>query len=123
MDKRLCALRGATTVESDSPEQIAAATSELLNELTSRNALTPSDIISAIFTVTPDIVSDFPARAARNLGWDEVSLLCTNEIPVTGALEHCIRVLIHAETTRDRSSIRHVYLRGARTLRPDLISE
>jgi chorismate mutase len=123
MDKRLCALRGATTVESDSPEQIAAATTELLNELTSRNGLVPSDIISAIFTVTPDIVSDFPARAARNLGWDEVSLLCTNEIPVTGALEHCIRVLIHAETTRDRSSIRHVYLRGARTLRPDLISE
>ena len=123
MEKRLCALRGATTVESDSPEQIAAATTELLNELTSRNGLAPSDIISAIFTVTPDIVSDFPARAARNLGWDEVSLLCTNEIPVTGALEHCIRVLIHAETTRDRASIRHVYLRDAKTLRPDLISE
>jgi len=119
----LCALRGATTVESDSPEQIAAATAELLNELTSRNGLVPSDIISAIFTVTPDIVSDFPARAARNLGWDEVSLLCTNEIPVTGALEHCIRVLIHAETVRDRASIRHVYLRDAKTLRPDLISE
>ncbi len=123
MEKRLCALRGATTVESDSPEQIAAATTELLNELTSRNGLVPSDIISAIFTVTPDIVSDFPARAARNLGWDEVSLLCTNEIPVTGALEHCIRVLIHAETVRDRASIRHVYLRDAKTLRPDLISE
>jgi chorismate mutase len=123
MDKRLCALRGATTVETDSPEQIAAATAELLNELTSRNGLVPADIISAIFTVTPDIVSDFPASAARTLGWDEVSLLCTNEIPVTGALEHCIRVLIHAETARDRASIRHVYLRGATTLRPDLVSE
>lgn len=123
MDKRLCALRGATTVESDSPGQIAIATAELLNELMSRNGLIAADVISAIFTVTPDIVSDFPARAARNLGWDEVSLLCTNEIPVTGALEHCIRVLIHAETTRDRASIHHVYLRGAKTLRPDLISE
>jgi len=119
----LCALRGATTVESDSPGHIAVATAELLNELTSRNGLTASDVISAIFTVTPDLVSDFPARAARNLGWDEVSLLCTTEIPVVGALEHCIRVLIHAETTRERASIRHVYLRGAKTLRPDLISE
>lgn len=123
MDKRLCALRGATTVETDSPEQIANATTELLSEIMSRNGLLAPDIISAIFTVTPDIVSDFPARAARNLGWDEVSLLCTTEIPVTGALEHCIRVLIHAETLRDRASIRHVYLRGAKTLRPDLISE
>ena len=123
MDKRLCALRGATTVAKDSPGQIADATAELLNEIMSRNGLVASDIISAIFTVTPDIVSDFPARAARNLGWEEVSLLCTTEIPVPGALEHCIRVLVHAETTGDRASIRHVYLRDARTLRPDLISE
>ncbi len=123
MDKRLCALRGATTVESDSPENIAEATAELLTELASRNGLSASDVVSAIFTVTPDIVSDFPARAARDLGWDEVSLLCTNEIPVPGALAHCIRVLVHAETDRDRASIRHVYLRGAKTLRPDLISE
>lgn len=123
MDKRLCALRGATTVESDSPKNIAEATAELLTELASRNGLSASDVVSAIFTVTPDIVSDFPARAARDLGWDEVSLLCTNEIPVPGALAHCIRVLVHAETDRDRASIRHVYLRGAKTLRPDLISE
>ncbi|MEP6509546.1 MAG: chorismate mutase [Gemmatimonadales bacterium] len=123
MDKRLCALRGATTVEKDSREQIAAATVELLSEIMERNGLATGDIISAIFTVTPDIVSDFPARAARELGWDEISLLCTTEIPVTGALEHCIRVLIHAESDRDRASIRHVYLRGAKSLRPDLLSE
>ncbi|HZK78357.1 MAG TPA: chorismate mutase [Gemmatimonadaceae bacterium] len=123
MDKRLCAVRGATTVESDSPEQIASATAELLSEIMSRNGLETGDVISAIFTVTPDIVSDFPARAARDLGWEDVSLLCTREIPVTGALEHCIRVLIHAESSQDRASMRHVYLRGAKTLRPDLISE
>lgn len=123
MDKRLCALRGATTVNADSPAQIADATAELLTELMSRNGLDASDVISAIFTVTPDIVSDFPARAARDLGWEEVSLLCTTEIAVTGALGHCIRVLIHAESARDRSLIRHVYLRGAKSLRPDLISE
>ena len=123
MDKRLCALRGATTVENDSSEQIAGATAELLTEIMERNGLATVDIISAIFTVTPDIVSDFPARAARNLGWDEISLLCTTEIPVTGALERCIRVLIHAESDRDRASIRHVYLRGAKSLRPDLLSE
>jgi len=123
MDKRLCAVRGATTVESDSSEQIAAATAELLSEIMVRNGLATDDIISAIFTVTPDIVSDFPARGARDLGWDEISLLCTTEIPVTGALEHCIRVLIHAESNRDRANLRHVYLRGAKTLRPDLLSE
>ncbi|MEO5903722.1 MAG: chorismate mutase [Gemmatimonadaceae bacterium] len=123
MDKRLCALRGATTVEYDSGEQIAGATAELLTEIMQRNGLATGDVISAIFTVTPDIVSDFPARAARNLGWDEISLLCTTEIPVTGALARCIRVLIHAESDRDRASLRHVYLRGAKSLRPDLLSE
>ncbi len=123
MDKRLCALRGATTVESDSGEQIAGATAELLTEIMQRNGLATGDVISAIFTVTPDIVSDFPARAARNLGWEEISLLCTTEIPVTGALAHCIRVLIHAESDRDRANLRHVYLRGAKSLRPDLLSE
>ncbi|MEO7368247.1 MAG: chorismate mutase [Gemmatimonadaceae bacterium] len=123
MGKRLCALRGATTVEKDSREQIAGATVELLSEIMERNGLATGDIVSAIFTVTPDIVSDFPARAARELGWDEISLLCTTEIPVPGALEHCIRVLIHAESDRDRTSIRHVYLRRAKSLRPDLLSE
>lgn len=123
MDKRLCALRGATTVDKDSREEIAAATVELLSEIMERNGLATGDIVSAIFTVTPDIVSDFPARAARELGWDEISLLCTTEIPVTGALERCIRVLIHAESGRDRAAIRHVYMRGAKSLRPDLLSE
>ena len=123
MQRTLCALRGATTIEADTPHLISEATRELLNALLSQNDLAAPDIISAIFTVTPDIRSDFPARAARDLGWHDASLLCTTEIPVPDALAMCIRVLIHAESTRSRADIRHVYLRKAQTLRPDLISE
>ncbi|MGH7664653.1 MAG: chorismate mutase [Gemmatimonadaceae bacterium] len=114
------ALRGATTVESDEPAEIRAATRELLDALLERNMLDARDIISAIFTVTEDLRSEFPARSARELGWDDVPLLCTVEIPVPGALPRCIRVLIHAETTAERRAIRHVYLRRAAMLRPDL---
>lgn len=123
MEKRLCALRGATTVDADSPGLIAAATRELLTELIRLNGLEPNDVISAIFTVTPDLKSEFPARAARDIGWDDASLLCTVEIPVPGALGRCIRVLIHANSARERTGLRHVYLRAARSLRPDIISE
>ncbi|HVF39651.1 MAG TPA: chorismate mutase [Gemmatimonadaceae bacterium] len=123
MARTLCALRGATTIDADTPRLIGDATQELLKALLSQNDLSAGDIISAIFTVTPDIRSDFPARAARDLGWHDVSLLCTTEIPVSDSLGMCIRVLIHAETTRSRADIRHVYLRKAQTLRPDLISE
>ena len=118
-ERHLRAIRGATTVGVDEPAQIRAATAELLQQLVRQNELAPSDIISAIFTLTPDLRSEFPAHAARELGWHDVPLLCTMEIPVPGALGHCIRVLLHVETARDRSGIRHVYLRGARTLRPD----
>lgn len=83
------------------------------------NELEPANILSAIFTVTPDLRSAFPAHAARELGWTDVALLCTMEIPVPGALERCIRVLLHVETDVPRSRLRHVYLRGARQLRPD----
>ena len=118
-ERQLRAIRGATTVDADEPAEIRTATAELLQQLVRQNDLTPSDIISAIFTLTPDLRSAFPAHAARELGWHDVPLLCTMEIPVPGALGHCIRVLLHVETTRDRAAIRHVYLRGARTLRPD----
>jgi chorismate mutase len=118
-DRHLRAIRGATTAAADEPAAIRDATTELLKQLVKQNALTPSDIISAIFTLTPDLRSAFPAHAARELGWHDVPLLCTMEIPVPGALDHCIRVLLHVETARDRNAIRHVYLRGARTLRPD----
>jgi chorismate mutase len=114
------AVRGAITVERDAAEQVIAATRELLTALAERNSITPERVVSAIFTVTPDITSEFPARAARELGWVEVPLLCAMEIATPGGLARCIRVLLHVETELPRSALRHVYLRGARALRPDL---
>jgi len=122
-DRRARAIRGATTVESDSPEQIRRATRELLETIVDRNGITSADVISAIFTVTHDLTSEFPAHAARELGWLDVPLLCTLEIPVPGSLTRCIRVLLHVESDVPRTGIRHVYLHDARTLRPDLVQE
>ena len=121
--RHIRAIRGATTADSDVPELIRAATRELLAEMTARNGLQPSDVISAVFTVTSDLTSEFPARAARELGWLDVPLLCTMEIPVPGALSRCIRVLLHIGSERARASIEHVYLHGARVLRPDLLRD
>jgi chorismate mutase len=122
-DRRARAIRGATTVDSDTPEQIRRATRELLETIVDRNGIASADVISAIFTVTHDLTSEFPAHAARELGWLDVPLLCTLEIPVPGSLTRCIRVLLHVESDVPRSGIRHVYLHGARTLRPDLVQE
>jgi chorismate mutase len=122
-DRRTRAIRGATTVESDTPEQIRRATRELLETIVACNGITSADVISAIFTVTHDLTSEFPAHAARELGWLDVPLLCTLEIPVPGSLAKCIRVLLHVESATSRAGIRHVYLHDARTLRPDLASE
>jgi chorismate mutase len=119
-DRTTRAIRGATTVDSDSPEEIRHATRELLETIVARNGITKADVISAIFTVTHDLTSEFPAHAARELGWLEVPLLCTLEIPVPGSLPNCIRVLLHVQTTASRAEIRHVYLHAARALRPDL---
>ena len=110
-------------MERDDPVAIRAATRELLEVIVRRNALAHEDIISAIFSVTEDLRSEFPAHAARELGWADVPLLCTMEIPVPGALERCIRVLLHAETSVPRVALRHVYLHGARVLRPDLADD
>ena len=123
MSKTVRAIRGATTVDADEADVIAEATRELLSSIMSMNALSPADLISVIFTVTADLRSDFPARAARDLGWVDVPLLCTVEIPVPNALPRCIRVLMHVETTRSRDAMKHVYLRKARTLRPDLLAD
>jgi chorismate mutase len=119
-ERRVLAIRGATTVEADEPTLIVAATRELLSTIARRNALAPGDVISAIFSATTDLTSDFPARAAREMGWVDVPLLCTIEMPVVGALERCIRVLLHVESATARDQIEHVYLSGARELRPDL---
>lgn len=114
-------LRGATTVEEDHREEVLAATRQLLEELLEANpGLHPDQIASAIFTLTPDLTSVFPAEAARQLGWTQVPLICMQEIPVPGALSRCIRVLIHWNTELTQAQIQPVYLRQARRLRPDL---
>lgn len=113
-------VRGAITVDENSAEQIRSATQELLKEMLARNSIRTEDIISAIFTVTPDLNADFPATSAREMGWDKVPMLCSNEIPVPGALPNCIRVLLHVDTSLSQGAIHHVYLREAQKLRRDL---
>ncbi len=115
-------IRGATVVEHDDPEEVLAATRELLSALLKANpSLNPSDLASAIFTVTGDLCSAYPARAARQLGWDDVPLMCALEIPVPGSLPRCIRVLVHWNTDLPQAAVRHVYLGDAASLRPDLV--
>ena len=116
-------IRGATTVERNEREEILMATSELLQLMVRKNELHVEDIASAIFTVTADLDAEFPAAAARQLGWDEVALMCMREIPVPNSLGKCIRVLLHVNTTRTASEIRHVYIREAVILRPGLADE
>lgn len=111
-------IRGATTVEHNTREEILAATTEMLQILIQRNALQAEDIASAIFSVTDDLDAEFPALAARKLGWTEVALMCSREIPVPHSLRKCIRVLLHVNTTRSAAEIQHVYIHGAVTLRP-----
>jgi chorismate mutase len=114
------ALRGATTVAEDTEEQVTARVQELLHELLARNGLALDDVISAIFTATADVVSMFPATAARGIGFGAVPLLCAAEIPVPGSMPRCIRVLLHVTTERPPADLRHVYLHGAQVLRDDL---
>jgi chorismate mutase len=114
------AVRGATTVDEDTVEQVNERVQELLAEVMTRNALVEDDVISVIFTATPDVVSSFPATAARGMGFGGVPLLCAAEIPVPGSMPRCVRVLLHVETTRPRDELRHVYLHGAQGLRDDL---
>ena len=113
-------LRGATTVDVDSPEQVTERSQELMLRLLERNELVEDDIVSALFTATADVTSIFPATAVREIGFGAVPLLCAAEIAVPGAMPRCIRVLLHAYTTRTRDEIHHVYLHGAQGLRDDL---
>jgi chorismate mutase len=110
-------IRGATTVADNDRAEILAATTELLQLLVAKNEFQPDDIASVIFTVTDDLDAEFPAVAARSLGWAETALLCAREIPVPGSLRKCIRVLLHVNTTRSAAEMQHVYLRDAVTLR------
>jgi chorismate mutase len=117
------AVRGATTVAADDPTLIREAVTELLEAILNDNDIVPADVISAVFTATPDLISEFPAHAARLFGWTDIPLLCAQELPVHGALPRCIRVMLHAESRRQRSEIRHVYLRDAILLRADLLAD
>jgi len=112
-------IRGATTADENTPESILAATRELLEALIRANGLRPDDVASAIFTTTPDLNAEYPAKAARALGWRDVALLCAHEMDVPHGLKKCIRILIHWNTTARVDEVRHVYLRGTVGLRPD----
>ena len=116
-------VRGATTVAADEPDLILQATRELLEEILTENEdMKPEDIASAIFTVTDDLASTFPAQAARQMGWSLVPMLCAREIPVPGSLPKVIRVLVHWNTELPQSGVTHIYLNDAVKLRPDLVS-
>ena len=112
-------VRGATTVGDDNRDEILKATRQLLALMIRRNAIDPADLASATFTVTKDLQAEFPALAARQLGWFDVPMLCGYEIAVPGSLPKCIRILLHWNTTKTQAEIQHVYIREAVRLRPD----
>lgn len=118
---RLRAVRGATTVEADNPDLIDEAVGELLVEMLAVNGIDPCDIVSAIFSATPELRSRHPAAAARALGWADVAMLCVAELEIDAMLPRCLRVLLHVSVA-DGRRMRPVYLREARALRPDLAS-
>jgi chorismate mutase len=116
-------IRGATTVERDEPELILEATRELLEEMLKMNDISDFEPIAAIFfTTTPDLKSTFPAEAARQLGMSMVPLICNQEIPVPNRLGKAVRVMLQLNTQKSQGEMKHVYLREAKSLRPDLIS-
>ncbi|HEX5478740.1 MAG TPA: chorismate mutase [Dehalococcoidia bacterium] len=117
---RLRGIRGATTVDVNTREAILAATDELLRAIIEANGIERDDVASVFFSTTPDLDADFPAVAARNIGWTKVALMCAHEMAVPGSLPMCLRILMHVNTSRTPDEIEFVYLRGARVLRPDL---
>jgi chorismate mutase len=114
------AVRGAIQVEANRRDDILEGTAELVTEVLGRNNIAPDDLISIVFTATPDLNAEFPAYAARLMGLTDVPLLCTTEIAVPGALPRVLRLMAHVETPLTRADLRHVYLRGAAALRTDL---
>ena len=119
-DMRVRGIRGATQIDADSPEQIVDSVSELLTQMLAVNQIEVEDLISIIFTSTPDLTSEFPAVAARKIGLGNVPLLCSVEINVPNSLPRVVRVLIHAHLDRQLTEVKHVYLKGATVLRKDL---
>lgn len=116
-------IRGAITASNNTPAAIITATDKLLRDMISANAVRAEDVASVFFTTTPDLNGEFPAAAARALGWRKVPLLCATEIDVPGRLPSCIRVLMLVNTEAAQADIRHIYLEGAARLRPDLSGE
>jgi chorismate mutase len=114
------AVRGAVQISGNDRDDILAGTTELVTEVMSRNELSTDDVISVLFTATPDLTAEFPALAARKLGFQEVPLLCASEIDVPGAMPRVVRLMMHIETSKPRSALQHVYLRGAAALRLDI---
>ena len=114
------AIRGATQIERDDSAEMQEAVVELVSEMLRANALTSEDLISIIFTATPDIVSNFPAASARAMGLGDTPLLCAVEIAVLGSLPRTIRALLHCQSDRSKKQISHIYLRGTTVLRKDL---
>ena len=115
-------IRGATTVEENTREAILGATAELLTQMIEANGIQADDVGSVIFTTTPDLTAEYPALAARQLGWHDVALLCAHEMAVPHGLGRCIRILLHWNTDRPAAEIRHVYAKGAVNLRPDRVA-
>jgi chorismate mutase len=113
-------VRGATTIAANTREDILTATRQLLALMIRRNGIESRDVASALFSTTPDIDAEFPALAARQLGWLDVPLLCSHEMAVPGSLPMCIRVMIHWNTDKPQNEIEHIYVRDAKRLRPDL---
>jgi len=114
------AFRGATQLSADTKEEMKSAVMELLKEILSSNSLTTDDLISILFTATPDLQSDFPAAGIREFGLLDLPLICAQELDIKGALPRTIRLMIHANSPLSRKEISHIYLRGAAVLRPDL---
>jgi len=114
-------IKGATTVERNTREDILAATTELLQLMVEHNDIDPDDVASALFTTTADLNAEFPAVAARRIGWTEVPLCCAHELDVPGSLRMCLRILLHINTDKAARDIVHIYVRGAKVLRPDLV--
>jgi len=115
-------IRGATTVDANTKQAIVEATRELLDKLVEANDIDPADVGSIFFTATPDLDAEFPAVAARQLGWTDAAMLCAHEMGVPGSMPMCLRIMIHWNTTRAAKDIKHVYIRGAQGLRPDRAS-
>jgi chorismate mutase len=116
-------IRGATTVESNTREDILAASRELLDEIVRQNEINPDHVASILFSTTADLSAEFPAVAAREAGYTQVALECLTEMNVPGSLARCLRILMHVNTDRGLSEIKHIYLHGARVLRRDLVAE